>query len=89
MSIDYSNFAFPKNARVKNQKLINNKTHNCEYCGKMNCWTNKHHIKSKGSGGNDEEDNLIELCGICHRKAHDGLISKERLLHIIQKRKIK
>ena len=25
MSIDYSNFAFPKNKRIKNQKLIDNK----------------------------------------------------------------
>ena len=37
----------PKNERKKNKKLIDNKKHNCEYCGKKNCWTNKHHIKSK------------------------------------------
>lgn len=37
----------PKNERKKDKKLINSKKHNCEYCGKKNCWTNKHHIKSK------------------------------------------
>lgn len=37
----------PKNERKKNKKLIDDKRHNCEYCGKKNCWTNKHHIKSK------------------------------------------
>lgn len=37
----------PKNERKKNKKLINKKKHNCEYCGKKSCWTNKHHIKSK------------------------------------------
>ena len=37
----------PKNERKKNKKLIDNKKHNCEYCGKKNCHTNKHHIKSK------------------------------------------
>lgn len=37
----------PKDERKNNKKLINAKKHNCEYCGKKNCWTNKHHIKSK------------------------------------------
>ena len=37
----------PKNERKKNKKLIDDKKHDCEYCGKKNCWTNKHHIKSK------------------------------------------
>ena len=89
MSIDYSNFAFPKNPRIKDKKLINNKKHNCEYCGKKNCYTNTHHIKSKGSGGDDIEDNLIELCSNCHRRAHDGLISKQELIKIVRRRKRK
>lgn len=79
----------PKNERKKNKKLIDDKKHDCEYCGKKNCWTNKHHIKSKGSGGDDTEDNLIELCGACHRKAHDGIIKKEELLKIVKRRKRK
>ena len=87
MSIDYSNFAFPKNVRVKNKKIISKKKHNCEYCGKKNCYTNTHHIKSKGSGGDDTENNLIELCSNCHRKVHDGLISKQELLKIVKRRK--
>ena len=77
----------PKNERKKNKKIIDEKKHNCEYCGKKNCWTNKHHIKSKGSGGDDTEDNLIELCGVCHVKAHSGEISKEELLKIVKRRK--
>ena len=77
----------PKNERKKNKKLIDDKNHNCEYCGKKNCWTNKHHIKSKGSGGDDTEDNLIELCGACHLKADDGAISKEQLYKIVNRRK--
>ena len=71
------------------QKLINDKKHDCEYCGKKKCWTNKHHVKSKGASGNDTEDNLIELCGECHRKVHDGIIKKEQLLEIIKRRKKK
>lgn len=77
----------PKEKRIKNQKAINDKKHNCEYCGKKNCWTNKHHIKSKGASGNDTEENLIELCGSCHRKAHDGIIKKQELLKIIKNRR--
>lgn len=37
----------PKNERKKNRKLIDDKKYNCEYCGKKNCYTNTHHIKSK------------------------------------------
>ena len=79
----------PKNERKKDKKLINSKKHNCEYCGKKNCYTNTHHIKSKGSGGDDTEDNLIELCGVCHRKVHDGLIGKQELIKIVKRRKRK
>ena len=76
----------PKNKRIVDKKLIKDKKHDCEYCGKKNCYTNKHHVKSKGSSGNDTEENLIELCGDCHRKAHDGIITKEELLKIISNR---
>ena len=79
----------PKNERKKNKKLIDNKKHNCEYCGKENCYTNTHHIKSKGSGGDDTEDNLIELCGDCHLKAHSEVISKEDLYKIVKRAKRK
>lgn len=77
----------PKKERIKNQKQINKKKHKCEYCGKKNCWTNQHHIKSKGAGGDDTEENLIELCGDCHRKVHDGIIKKEELIKIIKNRR--
>lgn len=76
----------PKIKRIKNQKLINDKKHNCEYCGKKNCYTNKHHIKTKGASGDDTEDNLIELCGACHRKVHDGAIERNKLIQIINNR---
>ena len=78
---------YPKVKRIKNKKLIDKKEHNCEYCGKKKCWTNKHHIKSKGASGNDTEENLIELCGDCHRKVHDGFIKKQQLLKIIKNRR--
>lgn len=50
-------------------------------CGKSG-QTEKHHIKSKGSGGNDTDENLIEVCRICHTKIHTGEIKKEDILKI-------
>lgn len=63
----------PKNKRIVNKKLLKDKKHKCEICGKVGP-TEKHHIKTKGSGGNDTEDNLIEVCRICHTKIHAGKI---------------
>ena len=79
----------PKNERKKDKKLINKKKHNCEYCGKKNCYTNTHHIRSKGAGGDDTKDNLIELCSDCHVRAHSGEISKQELIKMVKRRKNK
>ncbi|MGB9660671.1 MAG: HNH endonuclease [Moorellaceae bacterium] len=50
----------------------------CEVCGST--WgLQVHHIKSRGSGGEDTPDNLICLCVECHTKAHNGQIPKEVL----------
>ena len=76
----------PKKERIKDKKQMNKKRHNCEYCGKKSCWTNSHHVKSKGSGGDDTKENLIELCGNCHVKVHIGEINKKELLKIIKDR---
>lgn len=63
----------PKNKRVVNKKLLKDKKGVCEICGKKGS-TEKHHKKTKGSGGNDTEENLIEVCRICHTKLHTGEI---------------
>lgn len=63
----------PKNKRVVNKKLLKDKKGICEICGKKG-QTEKHHIKTKGSGGNDTEENLIEVCRKCHTKIHTGEI---------------
>ena len=63
----------PKNKRIVDKKLLKDKKGTCQICGKVG-QTEKHHIKTKGSGGNDTEDNLIEVCRICHTKIHNGKI---------------
>lgn len=84
---DWDGMAFPKNARIKDRKAIDNKAHICEYCGRRG-WTHMHHIKTKGSGGNDTADNLIELCAECHAKAHTSEITKEDLKRIKRRKKV-
>lgn len=79
--IDYSGFAFPKNVRVKDKKAIAKKSHVCQFCGKAGV-THSHHIKTKGSGGDDKEENLIELCPICHDLVHRGKIKREQILRL-------
>ena len=63
----------PKNKRIKNKKLLQDKKGICQVCGKKGA-TEKHHKKSKGSNGDDTEENLIEVCRICHTKIHTGEI---------------
>lgn len=43
--------------------------------------------EANGAGGDDAENNLIELCGNCHVKAHSGEISKQELLKIVKNRR--
>lgn len=76
--IDYETFAFPKRARVKNKKAMKNKKGRCEFCRKVG-QTDMHHIKTRGSGGDDTEENLIELCRLCHTMVHNGHIKRQWL----------
>lgn len=64
---------YPKNKRIVNKKLLKDKKGICQICGKAG-QTEKHHKKTKGSGGDDTEENLIEVCRKCHRLIHDGII---------------
>jgi 5-methylcytosine-specific restriction endonuclease McrA len=45
----------------------------------MNCGVTlglaPHHIKSRGSGGTDEMENIITLCMVCHNAAQEGWLA--------------
>jgi len=41
----------------------------CQRCGGMTR-LEVHHLKSRSQSGNDSEQNLITLCGDCHRQVH-------------------
>jgi len=66
-------YPLPKNKRIVNKKLLHDTKGKCEVCNRVTK-TEKHHIKTKGSGGNDTEDNLIEVCRKCHTLIHSGKI---------------
>jgi hypothetical protein len=40
----------------------------CQVCG--NNQTDRHHIKTRGSGGTDDDFNILYLCRICHIEYH-------------------
>ncbi|WP_028987634.1 hypothetical protein [Thermicanus aegyptius] len=39
-----------------------------------------HHIRTRGAGGSDIRENLIQLCGEHHRAYHDGHIDRHHLI---------
>ena len=61
-----------KHKRITSKKTIQEvrKTY-CEICGQR---TNiePHHINTRGSGGGDIKENLIQLCTQCHINTHSG-----------------
>jgi predicted restriction endonuclease len=76
----------PKPRRIVDKKAIEAARKPwCEYCGDT-YHIEVHHIKSKGSGGNDEANNLVSLCACHHRMVHDGLIRREELRAIVARR---
>lgn len=79
-------FAFPKNARIQNQKTIDScRRPYCEICGSP-CSNEPHHIVTRGAGGNDVPENLIQLCPVCHTKAHTGELRRDLLVKTVAKR---
>lgn len=56
----------------------------CEFCGVPSDLC-QHHIKSWGSGGGNEAENLTKLCFVCHGKVHLGSIRKQELIATIER----
>lgn len=75
---------FPKQKRLVDQTAIERvrvRDPYCQVCGQRR--TDIHHITSRGSGGADEDSNLIGLCRICHNKTHSGEIPRAQLRRIL------
>jgi len=50
----------------------------CKLCNKQSKNLESHHIIPKSRGGNDESNNLIRICAVCHGLAHDVSFTNER-----------
>lgn len=71
---------------VDDRAIARARKKHCEHCGTGVGPFEVHHLKSRGSGGDDVDANLINLCVGCHDDAHRALIPRDRLLLIIQSR---
>ncbi len=40
-------------------------------------WLDVHHLRSRAAGGAHDEENLVTLCPLHHRRVHDGLLALE------------
>jgi N6-L-threonylcarbamoyladenine synthase len=57
-----------------NKYVLHRDNHTCQHCGKnKDVKFEVHHIETRKTGGNRQE-NLLTLCGQCHRDFHDGKI---------------
>jgi len=85
--IDYASLPLPKPVRLRDPAALQRARDRgyCEHCGRR-CMPDPHHIRSRGAGGPDTDDNLISLCPKCHDKAHWALISRDTLRRIIDAR---
>lgn len=57
----------------------------CELCGGP-ADIEPHHIFTRGAGGRDIQENLIQLCTRCHIMFHNGDIPRDVLLGIVADR---
>lgn len=60
---------FPKKKRISNPKLLNIiRNMQCLLCP---TWpSDPHHVTSKGAGGHDTGDNVVNLCRAHHNEIH-------------------
>ena len=77
----------PKHRRIESMNAFNKcRQPFCEICGKPTYGTGPHHIVTRGAGGPDIEENLIQLCRECHHLAHAQGYSKEKLFAVVGRR---
>jgi DNA-directed RNA polymerase subunit RPC12/RpoP len=53
-------------------KIMKRANIGCFACGWNEARCDIHHVIAKSKGGSDENDNLINICPNCHRKAHEN-----------------
>ena len=51
----------------------------CACCGMGSLETEWHHIIFRSQGGDESDENMLEVCRDCHAKIHDGRITKDEV----------
>lgn len=51
----------------------------CACCGMGSLETEWHHIIFRSQGGDESDENMLEVCRSCHEKIHAGKITKEEV----------
>ena len=51
----------------------------CACCGKGTLETEWHHIIFRSQGGDESDENILEVCRECHAKIHAGEIGKDEV----------
>lgn len=75
----------PKLKRVRDPKaILGARKLYCERCRRP-AFGEPHHIFTRGAGGPDIKENLIQLC-TCHDLAHRGKIPRQELMEIVARR---
>lgn len=71
--------SFPKRPRLRlergdyerlRREVLERDGWRCQSCGSR-VTLEIHHAKRRSAGGNDNSDNLITLCALCHRHWHN------------------
>ena len=79
-----------KPRRIRDEKVLKRaRQRACEWPGCTWTFFKVHaaHIKSKGSGGDDADENVISLCVRHHSMHHSGQIKSQELRDIVARRK--
>ena len=73
-------------AWTKLKEAVIHRDGKCMNCGAA--WgLTAHHIKTRGAGGTDEMENLVALCVVCHKAAHDGYLVPGRRITLSEAKK--
>jgi 5-methylcytosine-specific restriction endonuclease McrA len=63
------------------KEVLRRDQYRCRRCGDMELANLQlHHVIFRSQRGGHDEDNLVTICGMCHRLLHDGKVTVIRVL---------
>lgn len=74
----YSNYFYPVNWNSIRRIVYRRANYTCEYCSNSRMGINVHHVLPLSKGGNNELNNLVCICNICHSIIHKTNLKLEK-----------